>query len=317
MLMMHKSYVLARIDTLRGRQDLTTILQLTGEDPKHKGADPADPEPGSSKRKAGTSASSSKAQKSAEDLEDMSFSCIEKKGTMPKKKKASFAGGAQAAAVYGLRDWAEFTLLQEYLYINGKFQLRYVPKDGSCMWRAILEGTNYPAEYQSELLQRQVVLFMVENIDFIFPVLKKHVLGTYGCIRLSKEEYEKKEKDGSLTDIQKEDYLTPGPYSFLDYLLHLLERNSWGDYGVALSCSLMWQIRVTIVVVDTRGDNEEEWIRQELFRHEAPLQSADLVLVFCGGNHYVPAGKSRDELRSVAYGAEIAPLWSGDVNRHT
>ena len=65
------------------------------------------------------------------------------------------------------------------------------------------------------------------------------------------------------------------------------------------------------------ADKEEEWIRQELFRHEAPLQSADLVLVFCGGNHYVPAGKSRDELRSVAYGAEIAPLWSGDVNRHT
>ena len=120
--MMHKSYVLARIDTLRGREDLTTILQLTGEDPKHKdkGAEPADPEPGSSKRKAGTSASSSKAQKSAEDLEDMSFTSIEKKGTMPKKKKASFAGGAQAAAVYGLRDWAEFTLLQEYLYINGK-----------------------------------------------------------------------------------------------------------------------------------------------------------------------------------------------------
>ena len=76
-----------------------------------------------------------------------------------------------------------------------------------------------------------------------------------GCQR---KEYEKKEKDGSLTDIQKEDYLTPGPFSFLDYMLHLLERNSWGDYGVALSCSLMWQIRVTIVVVDTRGKKERE-----------------------------------------------------------
>ena len=50
--MMHKSHVMAKIDALKGREDLMEVLQLTGEQPKKKTADPAAPEPGTSKEKS-------------------------------------------------------------------------------------------------------------------------------------------------------------------------------------------------------------------------------------------------------------------------
>ena len=86
---------------------------------------------------------------------------------------------------------------------------------------------------------------------------------------------------------------------------------------MALCVSFMWQLKITVIVVDTTHPDEDQWIRQELIHHDSSLGRADLVLVFCGGNHYVPAGKSRDERRSVVGGAEIGPRRSGDVNHHT
>ena len=293
---MHKSFVMAKLDCLRGRQEFTQVLQLTGEEPKAKPADPADPQPGTSKRK---SAPEDPFSTKKGDVDSDFFKSTAVKGTMPKKKKGSFTGGQQAASVYGLRNWQEFTLLQESLHLNGKYQLKYVPKDGSCMWRSAIESTNYPAEYQPVMLQRQVVNFAADNPDFAFKALKKHIFGTYGCLRLSPEVYKQKEADGTLTAIQEEDQKTPGPFSFLGYLEHMLQQGSWGDYGMSLLMSFMWQFKITVVVVDTTHDDPSQWIRQELIRHDSALKSADMVLVFCGGNHYVPAGKTRDERRSI------------------
>ena len=132
------------------------------------------------------------------------------------------------------------------------------------------------------------------------------------------EVYKEKEKEGTLTAEQIEDQQVPGPFSYLSYLEYLLQEGTWGDYGVALSISFMWQLKLTVVVVvDTTHPEESQWIRQELICHDSPLKNADLVMVFCGGNHYVPAGKSQDERRSVAGGAEIGLSWSRDVNRDT
>ena len=46
------------------------------------------------------------------------------------------------------------------------------------------------------------------------------------------------------------------------------------------------------MVVDTSNkEDATQWIRQEMIRHDTSLKSTDMVLVFCGGNHYVPASK--------------------------
>ena len=71
---------------------------------------------------------------------------------------------------------------------------------------------------------------------------------------------------------------------------------------MALSISFMWQLKLTVVVVDTTHPEESQWIRQELICHDSPLKNADLVMVLCGDNHYILAGKSRDKRRSVMGG---------------
>ena len=102
--MMHKSYVMAKIDSLRGREDLNTVLQLTGEEPRRRTRESLQiPSLGSSKRKAGEDVGTSKSQKT-DELDADSFRAFEVKGTMPKKKKGTFSGGQQAAAVYGLEE---------------------------------------------------------------------------------------------------------------------------------------------------------------------------------------------------------------------
>ena len=44
----------------------------------------------------------------------------------------------------------------------------------------------------------------------------------------------------------------------------------------------MWQIAITIVYAET--------LVEQRFRHDRDLGDADLVLIFCGGNHYCGAG---------------------------
>ena len=72
----------------------------------------------------------------------------------------------------------------------------------------------------------------------------------------------------------------------------MLEPKTWGDHGTILILLLMWQVKVTIIIAETQ--------KQQRFRHDSSLKDADFVLVFCGGNHYVPAGEERS-------GAEIGP----------
>ena len=44
----------------------------------------------------------------------------------------------------------------------------------------------------------------------------------------------------------------------------------------------MWQIAITIVYAET--------LVEQRFRHDRDLGDVDLVLIFCGGNHYCGAG---------------------------
>ena len=172
------------------------------------------------------------------------------------------------------------------------------------MSRSMLECIMYPAEYQQVMLRRQLVLCMAQHASFFYKLLIEHIRSQYGPIRLSAAEYKQKRKDGTLTEIEEIDQNLPGPFSFLGYLEYLLKPVSWGDQGVLVAVSMMWQLKITVVTA--------EKLHQERIRHDGPMAEADMLLIFCGGNHYVLAGKSRDELRSVPYGEEIVPWGSGD-----
>ena len=48
-------------------------------------------------------------------------------GRKPSKRKAPFKGGRHTAEVFGLQNLSEVTELQEYLELNGNYQLKHVP----------------------------------------------------------------------------------------------------------------------------------------------------------------------------------------------
>ena len=154
----------------------------------------------------------------------------------------------------------------------------------------------YPAEYQYQMLKRQMVPRVTEHPEFFYKALYLHIRSQYGIDRLSPEEYAQKVEDKTITQQELDDQDQPGLFSFVGYLEYMLEPQTWGDHGSILILSLMWQVKITIITAETQ--------KQQRFCHDSALKDTDFVLVFCGGNHYVPAGEERSR-------AEIGPDGSG------
>ena len=108
-------------------------------------------------------------------------------------------------------------------------------------------------------------------------------MGNYGHPRLSSEEYAEKERDGTLTPQEIADQRLPGPFSLYSYLQHVLTPNTLGEEIILTLVSMMWQIGITVVY--------DENLLHERMRHNRTLETTDLVLVYCGGTHYIDAGK--------------------------
>ena len=118
-------------------------------------------------------------------------------------------------------------------------------------------------------------MMMANHHTFLFLILKASITTTYGFPRMSKEDCQKKYKDGTLTQIEADDHNTPGPFSYLGYMQALLEDGFWGDELCLALISMMWQISITVVKGET--------FHQIKFRHSESLKNTDLVLVHCQG----------------------------------
>lgn len=115
-----------------------------------------------------------------------------------------------------------------------------------------------PAEYNNDMIRRQIVLTLTQHADSVFPKLKESIRGIYGS----------------------SDYVQQGPYSFQSYLEAMLESDTYGDEGMLLGASIAFNIGITVV-----------WghcfpIQEHRIRHNKPLAEADLVLIFDGSGHY-------------------------------
>lgn len=192
-------------------------------------------------------------------------------------------GGRAGEAIYGLSNHAELSKLMEYIHLNGGYELVPVQGRGACLYASIRRGLDVPKEYTNTHLRRQLVMTILNHMDFFFEMLKNSILGQYGHDRMPEEELRQKELNKEVTvDFAREQRL-PGPFSFLSWLRYSLQRDSWGDETTLALISMMWQLRITVVYAET--------LIQEKIRHKQPLQKADIVVVYCGGTHYVGAGK--------------------------
>ena len=309
------AFVQSQLDLLKRQKKFTAKITLQqaeidkkkaqGEDPGQGEADPSkepsqDPAKEPSKEPAKEPAKEPSKQpdpvppaKSAEPSgpstrsKDSKPSRVQKKGAaagaiMPPKyeRQRKFRGGADR---YSLKNASELLRLTEYLHLNGNYEICPTPKDGDCLYSAIKWGCDFPQEYSSDLMKRQIIVTMCQEPDFFLKYLYDGIAGEYGGVRLTKEEYEQKKKDKDLSADQIHDYSAPGPFSFCEWLEYIWQDGTWGDEPIITALSLQWQLCTTVL--------NAEKLYEVRMRHDRPLEEVDLVVVHCGRNHYVGACK--------------------------
>ena len=180
-------------------------------------------------------------------------------------EQASYSSHASTSLC--LENQEQYTRLVHYMYSRGRYDCVPVAPDGSCMFSSLRRVISTPFEYRNIHLRRQLVITLANHKEFFFNLLKEHIRGTYGFLRLSDEEYQRRYDEGLLTDQEVQDHNCPGPFSFHSYLSALLDPEMWGDEQVLCLCSMMWQIGLTVVSAEN--------FTQIRFRHRSSLERAD------------------------------------------
>ena len=126
-------------------------------------------------------------------------------------------------------------------------------------------------------------MFVCNLVEYLFAMLHVHIKGNYGHARLTKTQYRKKDRDGTLTPQERSDFNEPGPFSLVSYLEAFLDKGFYGDEITLVLMSMMWQIRITVLQAKTQ--------MQTKIRYSNTLALADMVLVQTAHLHYFPASK--------------------------
>ena len=94
-------------------------------------------------------------------------------------------------------------------------------------------------------------------------------------------------------------------FSFKDYLLHLLQSDTWGDELVLSVVSIMWNVKVSVIFPRT--------LKKYHIRHAVQdLSKVEVVVINTGGMHYSAVGKGRYcVLRVVFVVKRVATVYSG------
>ena len=183
----------------------------------------------------------------------------------------------------GLQDQETYSRLIRYLHHHDQLDPIAVEALGNCMFSSIRWAIDVPYEYQNVHLRRQIVMTLANNCNFFMPLLKNSIMATYGHPRMDEGEFARLHTAGELSQQQIDDQECPWPYSFFRYLKALLEDGFWGDEIVLTVVSMMFQCGITILNADN--------FLQTKIHHAVPLKDADIMLVHCQGQHYVPVCK--------------------------
>ena len=104
-----------------------------------------------------------------------------------------------------------------------------------------------------------------------------------GKLWMTKSQYRKKDRGGTLTPQERSDFNEPGPFSLVSYLEAFLDKGFYGDEITLVLINMMWQIRITVLQAETK--------MQTKIRHSNTLALADMVLVQTAHLHYFPVSK--------------------------
>ena len=150
------------------------------------------------------------------------------------------------------------------------------------MFHALRKGMKYPWEFSNAHLRHMVVLFAIENFEMLWPLLHICVLNNFGHMRLMEEEYRAKVDNGTITDVEREAYNKPGPFSIYTYLNNMLKPGFYGDVLCLLIISMIWKVYITVL--------HAESLKAIKIHHMNQSMKANFILVHCSGSHYIPLG---------------------------
>ena len=200
----------------------------------------------------------------------------------------SFAGlrelDIDANEMYGLSNMEDLKRIMLYLKQYCKLTPKAVQARGACMMASVRRCAAIPYECTNSHLRHQIVVFICNMAEYLFPMLQVHIKGNYGHARLSRSQLRRKEREGTLTPQERSDYNEPGPFSLVSYLEAFLDRGFYGDEITLVVMSMMWQLRITVLQAETQI--------QTKIRHSNTLARTDMVLVRTSRLHYFPASKS-------------------------
>ena len=120
-----------------------------------------------------------------------------------------------ANEIYGLSNMEDLKRIMLYTKQFCKMAPKAVYARGACMMASVRRSAAIPYEYTNSHLRRQIVIFVCNLVEYLYPMLHVHIKGNYGHARLSKTQYKKKERAGTLTPKEKRDFNEPGPSSLV------------------------------------------------------------------------------------------------------
>ena len=166
---------------------------------------------------------------------------------------------------------------------NGGFVPLPTQQHGACLFHAFRRSITCPREFTNSHLRRMLASFICNRADELYPMLECSISGNYGHIRLFPEEYRGKEASGQLTDLEKQEYNEPGPFSITSYCEALLKPDFYGEELCLRLLSMLFKVRITVLDGDSLVG-----IR---IRHQNAALNANVILVQVSRCHYIAMGE--------------------------
>ena len=183
---------------------------------------------------------------------------------------------------YGFQTMEGIIRLIDYGSSNGGFVPLPTQQRGACLFHAFRRSISCPREFTNSHLRRILVSFICNRVDELYPLLECSISGNYGHIRLSPEEYRRKEASGQLTDLERQEYNEPGPFSITSYCEVLLKNDFYGEELCLRLLSMLFRVRITVL--------DGESLVGIRIRHQNAALNADVILVHVSRCHYIAMG---------------------------
>ena len=212
--------------------------------------------------------------------------CSEIQGSIPPHNDSLRAMDLPFNREFGYSNMEGIIRLLDYGEQQGGFVPLTSQLKGSCLFSSFRKSIICPFKFTNTHLRRMLVMFICEQLDSLYPMLRLSISGNYGHIRVNATEYNRLKGLAHPTAIQCqqiEEYEEPGPFSIITYMENLLRPSFYGEEICLRLLSMIFQVRLTIL-------DSTSFIAIKI-RHENRPLNADVILVHVDRWHYIPLGE--------------------------